>query len=571
MPTEKPSSLTLEIIKRGMLPILPAFCLIGFISGVVSYRNSLTERREKLAYQVQVMMSSLETEWVQGNYSKVARVLQQRTTADLVAFFSPDCRLLEAAPANLSLRIIDCSAAAKAFPAGVFTKVVDPTGRIGQVFVLSRLHKLKIFAVIALQILAYLLTLTFAYFFVFSNFLKNELSAKVKEIMTTGGAAPTSLYEEFEPIHRILKEYQESLAQRKAQEFKLKFEIDLGKLAAQVAHDIRSPLAALEVATGDATQLPEGKRDLIRRAVGRIQDIANNLLEKQRAVGSDADGGADSLAPGKDAALQTLFSLIESLTNEKRLQFRNRADIEIETRMDASHAGIRARVQPVEFTRLLSNLINNAVEALDDRGGKVTVGLSARDGRVLVIVQDDGKGIPGEILAKLGQRGETHGKAGGTGLGLYHARISAESWGGSLKIGSEIGKGTTMTVDLPQGPSVLANGPQGTVLIDDDPLMRMTWKMAASRAGKTFRAFPTLAEFLESAADMDRLTTVYIDADLGEGVNGAQESIRIRQLGFSKIYLATGHPASSFSGLAHLSGVVGKEPPWPDAGIRPAA
>lgn len=566
MPTDKPSSLTLEIIKRGMLPILPAFCLIGFISGVISYRNSLSERRDKLAYQVQVMMGSLEGEWVQGNYSKVARLIQQRASADLVAFYSPDCRLLDAAPANLSLRIGDCPAAAQAFPGGVFTKVIDPTGRIGQVFVLARLQKLRIFAMIALQILAYILTLTFVYFVVFSNFLKNELSAKIKELMTDGGATPTSLYEEFEPIHRILKDYQESLAQRKAREFKLKFEIGLGRLAAQVAHDIRSPLAALEVATGDVTQLPEDKRSLIRGAVGRIQDIANSLLERQRAAGTEASVDEEAASP------QPLSGLIASLTDEKRLQFRSRTRVEIATRLDASASGVFAKIQPIEFKRLLSNLINNAVEAFDERGGTVTVSLTSRDGRAFASIQDDGKGIPPEILAKLGRRGETHGKAGGTGLGLYHARTSAESWGGSLSIVSEVGKGTTTTVDLPltSAPGAAVER-RDAVLIDDDPLVRMTWKMAASRTGRRFSAFATVAEFLDDASSLDRLTPIYIDAELGDGVNGAQESVRIRELGFDTIYLATGHPASAFSKFKHLSGVIGKEPPWADASNEPAA
>lgn len=695
MPTDKPS-LALEIIKRGMLPILPAFCLIGFVSGVISYRNGLAERRDKLAYQVQVMMGSLEPEWVQGNYSKVARLLQQRASADLVAFFSPDCRLLDASPANMSLSIGDCASAARAFPGGVFTGVVDPTGRIGQVFVLARLHKVKIFTMIALQILAYILTLTFVYFIVFNNFLKNELSAKMKALMTGGAAAPTPLYEEFEPIHRILSDYQDSLAQSKAQEFKLKFEAGLGGLAAQVAHDIRSPLAALEVAAGDATQLPEDKRILIRSAVGRIRDIANSLLEKQRALAAGADSPR---AGGNTISSQLLSSLIESLATEKRLQFRSRSRVVIEAWLDAASYGVFARVQPADFKRLLSNLINNAVEAFGDGPGSVRVNLSTSDERVIVSVKDDGKGIPAGILAKLGRPGETHGKVEGTGLGLYHARTFVESWGGSLNIVSEVGKGTTTTVNLPQAPAptwfvselelaagrsivildddasihqvwqgrfdtlplsrhdvpilhfftpeeirkwVKANGssarealylldyeltgcaetglslaeelgigdrtilvtsryeepailqnclrlktqmiPKGlagvvpikisesdaataadrldAVLIDDDSLARMTWKLAASRFGKRLGAFTTIAEFLNASPSIDRRTPVYVDAELGDGVNGALESARIRELGFEKIYLATGHPASAFSGLAHLDGVVGKEPPW---------
>lgn len=339
-----------------------------------------------------------------------------------------------------------------------------------------------------------------------------------------------------------------------------KLEIALAeKMAAQarqVAHDIRSPMAALEIASADAEKLPMEARLLINSAIGRINEIADSLLDRQRAL---------TPAPQTEASLHRLSSLIESLTAEKRLQFRSLTGVEIKDRLDDSSRGVLAQVQPVEFKRLLSNLINNAVEAFDERGGTVTVSLISRNGRASVSVQDDGKGIPLEILSKLGRRGETHGKAGGTGLGLFHARTSAESWGGSLKIASEIGKGTTMTVEFPEASS--SGEPTDgwdAVLIDDDPLTRMTWKMAASRAGKRFSAFATLPEFLKASPSFSRLTPIYIDAELCEGVSGAKESVRIHELGFEKIVLTTGHPASAFSGFTHLSGVIGKEPPWDD-------
>lgn len=698
MRTDGASSLTLAIIKRGMLPILPAFCVIGFLSGIVSYRSALSERRAKLTYQVQIMVGSLETEWVQGNYSRVARLLQQRTSADLVAFYSPDCRLTDANPVNVSFRIGTCAAAEQAFPGGIFTPVADPTGRIGKVFIQARLHKFQVFLPIALQILAYLLTLTFAYFVVFSNFLRNELSVKVKELMTSSDSAP--IYEEFEPIHRILRDYRDSLAQQKEKEFKLEYEAGLGRLATQVAHDIRSPLAALEMASGEIINLPEEKRILIRSAVNRIRDIANSLLNKQRKSISGRDepvrGASDeeSLEP---ASPQLLSSLIEALASEKRLQFRSRSNIGIEAWLDASSYGIFAKVQPAEFKRVLSNLIDNAVEAFGDQAGAVRVNLTTRDGQALISVRDNGQGIPPGILTKLGRRGESHGKVGGSGLGLYHARTNTESWGGHLEIDSEMGKGTTVTLLIPQTPppdwfvselglcpekavaildddtsihqvwqgrldtlpiaehavevvhfstpheirewvkknavkagsalylldyellgyketgldlaaelgiggnAILVTSryeepgileacrrlrtrmiPKGlaglvpirittlvgkrerldAVLIDDDPLTRMTWKMAADRAGKKLRAFSTAADFLKESDAIDRRIPVYVDAELGDGAKGDVESLRIHALGFGEIYLATGYESEKFAGLTHLRGVIGKDPPW---------
>lgn len=328
----------------------------------------------------------------------------------------------------------------------------------------------------------------------------------------------------------------------------------LFELASRVAHDIRSPLAALDSVVGKAANMPEDDRVLIRGAMERINDIANGLLAK----------GRNQRVPANDqTSVQSLSSLIAPLIAEKRMQFLSKTGIAIHSRPGTDSREVFAKVQPSEFKRLLSNLINNAVEAFADGAGTVNVSLSARDGRALLSVQDDGKGIPPDILAKLGRRGETHGKAGGSGLGLHHARTSAESWGGSLELSSEIGKGTTATLLLPLAPTPVPGRERfDALLIDDDPLARLTWKTASARAGKTFRSFASLDEFLATVESIDRSTPVYIDVDLGNGVKGDRESIKIHDLGFDEIYLATGHPAATFAGLKHLRGVVGKEAPW---------
>ena len=110
-----------------------------------------------------------------------------------------------------------------------------------------------------------------------------------------------------------------------------------------------------------------------------------------------------------------------------------------------------------------------------------------KDG-ILIQTRDNGKGIPPDILTKLGNRGETHGKAGGSGLGLYHARTTVESWGGRLRIESEVGKGTTVLVTLPAVPppawfvSKLDLQPGGTVVVlDDEASIHNLWRARFDR------------------------------------------------------------------------------------------
>lgn len=325
-------------------------------------------------------------------------------------------------------------------------------------------------------------------------------------------------------------------------------------LASQVAHDIRSPLAALGSAVAGAGPLAENERALMRDAVDRINGIADGLLNRNRD---------QSVTFDEPSSVQSLSLLIDPLVAEKRLEFRTQSGVVIGSRTEDGVNDLRAAVHPGEFKRLLSNLINNAVEAFGDGAGEVRVILGKRDGRASVSVEDNGKGIAPEILAKLGGRGATHGKPGGSGLGLHHARTSVESWGGSLELTSELGKGTTATLLLPMAGEPSSSQKRfDAVLIDDDRLVRATWKAAAMRAGKDLRDFGSIEEFFAAAQGIDRSTPVYVDADLGGEVKGDRESLKIRDLGFIEIYLATGHPPEAFAGLTHLRGVVGKESPW---------
>ena len=256
-------------------------------------------------------------------------------------------------------------------------------------------------------------------------------------------------------------------------------------LAVQVAHDIRSPVFALEAALKNIPQLPERQRVVVRHAVNSIRDVANSLLEKNRAQAVAAGAAGTGEAEG-----YLLSSLLDPVVTEKRLQFETKPGVNIDFELSRESYGLFAKVQPVEFRRMVSNLVNNAVEAGDN--GKVSVGLVQKDEAIILTVSDTGKGIPPEILAKLGQRGETHGKAGGSGLGLYHARTTAENWGGSLAITSEVGKGTTVAVTLPKakapayfvGELKLLPG-RPVLVLDDEPGIHEMWRgrFEAARLG----------------------------------------------------------------------------------------
>ena len=185
--------------------------------------------------------------------------------------------------------------------------------------------------------------------------------------------------------------------------------------------------------------------------------------------------------------------------------------------------------------------------------------MSALDGSVLIEVKDNGKGIPPEVLAKLGQKGETYGKAGGNGLGLYHARTTIEGWGGSFKIESVPGKGTAVLITLPRTAD-LAGG-RIAVLLDDDMLVHMNWKLAAKAADVELRAYKIPEDFTACIEALPKDTPIYIDSDLGNGIKGENIAKELYNNGYSNIAMATGHGPEEFAHLPWLK-VTGKEPPW---------
>jgi signal transduction histidine kinase/FixJ family two-component response regulator len=256
-------------------------------------------------------------------------------------------------------------------------------------------------------------------------------------------------------------------------------QLAVAAIAQQVAHDIRSPLAALTVAEQDLSALPEETRLMIRSAITRIKDIANGLLQQNSTqIQQDEQTTKES----EILSIQLLPAVIDGLVTEKRTQYRSRLGIKIEYNVGYRDYGIFSRIQPNEFKRILSNLINNSVEALGDTG-RIEMTMKGSPSEVTLVISDNGQGIPPEILPKLMQRGETHGKAGGSGLGLYHARSQLEAWGGRLEIRSTVGHGTAVTIRLPRAsephwflPALKLKPQSLIVVVDDDESIHQIWQ-----------------------------------------------------------------------------------------------
>jgi two-component sensor histidine kinase len=179
--------------------------------------------------------------------------------------------------------------------------------------------------------------------------------------------------------------------------------------------------------------VPEHTRILVRDAISQIRDIVNNL---------------DPKALQKDKTLTQIAVLIELIVSERRVAFKNETvSIESQFSVDAYHLFVETI--PTEMKRVITNLINNAVEALPaDKKGNVTILLEKENDFAVIRVQDNGAGMPESLLSTILDNPTTT-KEKGSGLGLSHAKKTVEQFGGKIELQSIIGKGTTVSLFMP--------------------------------------------------------------------------------------------------------------------------
>lgn len=292
----------------------------------------------------------------------------------------------------------------------------------------------------------------------------------------------TAGIEEIVDVHNALIEYDR--LKQNMEEVRLQAERD--QIARQVAHDIKSPLATLEMASSNLPEISEEKRVVLRSALIRIQDIVNNLVERYRTpptrmASADSD---ETLVPTRPATRTShlLSTLIEEIISEKRVQYARRPEIRIEMETTPNSYGIFVGVDSSDFKRVLSNLINNSVEAISGPG-HICLSIHPDDESIDILVRDTGKGIPPQLLPKIFNEGVTFDKEGGLGLGLYHAKRTIESWTGTITIDSTVGAGTTVTIRLPRAPApewfvkqIVLTSATVAVILDDDPSIDHVWR-----------------------------------------------------------------------------------------------
>lgn len=217
-----------------------------------------------------------------------------------------------------------------------------------------------------------------------------------------------------------------------------KFEI-FGSLVAGLIHDMRNVhmvvSGSLDLALLNPT-LPPEVRETLQRAK-QVNDHGHDVMAK---ILSTSRQGAGTEPTDVLAALQELEPVIRLLLPKS---------VRYEAICFAK--GLRIRADRSVLFQVVMNLLVNARDALGDGPGSVTVIVAEGSEVVEVSVQDTGCGIPPAILHRIFTPLFTTKPAGrGTGLGLGIVRDGVESMGGTVRVESRVGEGTTFTLTFPR-------------------------------------------------------------------------------------------------------------------------
>jgi signal transduction histidine kinase len=249
----------------------------------------------------------------------------------------------------------------------------------------------------------------------------------------------------------------------------------LGELAAGVAHEINNPVGyvssnlttlqkylavydkVLDAPEADSPDMAAVKK---KHNYAFIRDDVQNLLkETQEGVGrvkaiiQDLKDYARTNAAAHYVASDIHVGL-KSTLNMARNQLKNRADVRL-----ALGKLPLVECAPSQIDQVLLNLIVNAAQAMPEgKMGLIDVRTACDHQQVWIEVQDNGPGIPAEILKKIFDPFFTTKDPGtGTGLGLSVSQNIIQQHGGTLTVSSTVGVGTTFKITLP-----IQRAPQGT-------------------------------------------------------------------------------------------------------------
>lgn len=219
-------------------------------------------------------------------------------------------------------------------------------------------------------------------------------------------------------------------------------------IARKVAHDVASPLTALQIISKafTSTNVPEDAVKIFQTSLDRISAITSELLTTYRL----AENGQPIGDASEHKQTICVYEHVAQIIEEKKIQSQSdQVHFKLHAELIARTA--IANLQINQFHRALSNLLNNAVDAMENAAGTVIIKLEATQTGITLTVSDTGKGMPDTVKQTIlaGNR-ITEGKKSGNGMGMQVVWDLLNQNEGTMQIYSERGCGTSIQITFPR-------------------------------------------------------------------------------------------------------------------------
>ncbi|MGR3218604.1 MAG: ATP-binding protein [Candidatus Anammoxibacter sp.] len=213
----------------------------------------------------------------------------------------------------------------------------------------------------------------------------------------------------------------------------------IGDMASTIVHDLKNPMATIKgYAQIIAMQSPSVTKpaNIIMGEIDRLSGMAQNLLDF--SAGKKDDIKVENVKC--DDYFKDIFEFLEKDFVKKSISFNYTARFAGEFEVDKD-----------KIRRAIYNIAVNARDAMENEGSfNVDISESENKTNIVIVISDTGKGMPPDIRDNIFEAFVTHGKKGGTGLGMAITKKIIDSHNGTINVESEEGKGAKFTIVLPK-------------------------------------------------------------------------------------------------------------------------
>jgi|GEM_PF-3343652 len=217
-----------------------------------------------------------------------------------------------------------------------------------------------------------------------------------------------------------------------------KFNI-VSQLAASVAHEIRNPMTTVRgfmqlLQRETLTNEQKSFIDISIQELDHAQDVINQYLSLAKPQTEEYEVFSLTDTMNESVDVMSTYAVMSSIEIKKNIE-----------------AGLMIKGIKIEVKQVLLNLLKNAIEAVKEDGEITAEATLQNDGRIMIVIQDNGVGMPPDQLKVLG-RPYYSTKEKGTGLGLTVCYQLVKRMKGEVVVESERGVGTTFRIFLPGNP-----------------------------------------------------------------------------------------------------------------------